>query len=275
MEAPLFNDVNRRIQEHYGAFNAATSAMSDMAARGIDIDHLAPADLHGVDQLHTAGVGATRKMIDAMSADSSMRVLDVGSGLGGPARMLAAATGCSVEGIDLTPAFVAVATDFTRRTNQSSTVRFCVASATAIPFPDASFDAVWHIHMSMNVPGKAAMYREIARVLKPGGRFMLFDPIRGAGPDPVYPVPWADTATTSFVVTKAQMVETIVAAGLTEARVDDVTDEGLDWFAQLDAKTRSGVGVPPSRFAVMSANHRANLASGAISLMRAKFIRGT
>lgn len=266
-------NFHSRVSAHYTSFDSAARILSELAKRGLNLGQLSPPDLETYDQLHTCGAGATRTLVRLLNPPHAGRILDVGCGIGGPARMLAAATGCSVVGVDLTPAFVSLASDLTARTNLSDRVSYQVGSATDLPFPDAAFDGAWHVHMSMNVAHKPQMYREIFRVLRPKARFVMFDPVRGPGPQPDYPVPWAETSETSFVTTAADMQRTIEQAGFVTQQIEDATDEGLSWFAELDRKRPVGAPVSADRFAVMSANHRKNLATGAIALMRGIFMR--
>jgi len=265
------------IQDHYNHFAKRETILAGLRAVGKDIAHLSPEDLSSFDQLHTAGHAATRTLIDLLSPASGQHVLDVGCGIGGPARLLAKTTGCRVTGLDLTPHFIATAKDFTERTHQTNDIVFQVGSATALPFASHTFDAAWHIHMSMNVADKAAMYAEIFRTLKPGARFAMYDPIRGPHDTPTYPVPWAATPATSFLVPQDDMIALIDTAGFRAISVTDVTPEGLAWYADVAAARASGP--PPTqlpqdpRFLAMSKNHRRNLETGAVALLRGLFAR--
>lgn len=267
---------DRDIQQHYGLFGRRDAILEALAASGKDIDRLAPSDLTPFDQLHTTGHAATTALTALLAPAAGEHVLDVGCGIGGPARLLARDTGCRVTGIDLTAHFTATARDLTRRTQQDAAVSFVNGSATALPFADATFDRAWHIHMSMNVPDKRAMYAEICRVLRPGGRFAFYDPIRGEQNDVSYPVPWAATPDTSFLVRRAEMLGAIAAAGLRVIDVSDATAESLAWFAALStggsAATSQQLRQDP-RFVEMSRNHRANLQAGAVVILRGLFER--
>jgi SAM-dependent methyltransferase len=130
-----------------------------------------------------------------------LRLLDVGSGLGGPARYFAAEHGCRVTGIDLTEEFVRVAGSLTRRTKLDGLVEFRQGSALELPFEGDTFDRAYMIHVGMNIADKAGIFREVRRVLKPAGLFTVFDILR-TGDGPIrYPVPWALSEETSFLAT--------------------------------------------------------------------------
>ena len=92
-----------------------------------------------LDQFHTRGLAATAELAELAGITADMSVLDVGSGVGGPARFLAATYGCHVTGVDLSEPFVDAARYLTERTGQSGQVSFQVASALELPFDDGSF----------------------------------------------------------------------------------------------------------------------------------------
>jgi len=139
-------------------------------------------------------------------------VLDIGSGVGGPARALAASHGCLVTGVDLSEPFVDAARYLTERTGQSGQVSFRTASALELPFDDGHFDVVLLQHVAMNIADRARLYREIRRVLKPGGKFATYDVVLRGG-ELHYPVPWARTPDTSFLLTPDATREAVEEAG--------------------------------------------------------------
>src|SRR5262249_54389677 len=150
-----------------------------------------PQQLGALDQFHTRGLAATDELAKLAGITAEMSVLDVGSGVGGPARFLAATyDGCRVTGVDLSEPFVEAARYLTERTGQSGRVWFETASALELPFDDGDFDVVLLQHVAMNISDRARLYREIRRVLKSGGRFAIYDVVSNGG-EPHYPVPWA------------------------------------------------------------------------------------
>jgi ubiquinone/menaquinone biosynthesis C-methylase UbiE len=203
-----------------------------------------------------------------------MSVLDVGSGVGGPARFLAATYGCRVTGVDISEPFVDAARYLTERTGQSGQLSFQTASALQLPFDDGRFDIVLLQHVAMNISDRALLYREIRRVLKSGGRFATFDVVFGGG-EPHYPLPWARTPATSFLLTIDATRETIEPAGFRMLAWQDDTEAAKAWFAQLRAS-----GPPPSPnlgvvmgsdFAALAANLGRNLMEGRLGILTAVF----
>jgi SAM-dependent methyltransferase len=184
------------------------------------VDRMAPdggtvalADLAGFDHFHTGGPLATERMADLLAPGAGDTVLDAGSGLGGPARYLADRFGCRVIGIDLTPVFVEVGALLNDRTGLGDLVDLRVGDVTDLDLDDASVDAVWTQHVAMNIADRPALYREIRRVLRPGGRFALFDVIDGGGGELLLPVPWATEPEHSHLVTRDELRTLLRDAG--------------------------------------------------------------
>ena len=172
-------------------------------------------------------------------------LLDIGSGLGGPARFLAATRGCRVVGIDLTPEYVDVAGELTRRCGLADRVRFLTADAVDLPFADASFAAAYTQHAAMNVRDKKRLYAEIARVLRPGGTFVAYDILQGPGGAVSYPTPWSADGTTSFLVDPAGLRRHLAEAGLDVLEERDRRAESLAWFKARAAAAAAKGGPPP------------------------------
>jgi len=179
-----------------GQLLAAISSALDAAS--VDRAALRPADLAAVDEFHIRGRRATLEIIDALVVTADSQVLDLGSGLGGPARTVAEVTGCTVTGVDLTPEFCQVAAALSEWTGLSGRTRFHLGDATATGLPDESVDAAMTVHVAMNIPDKHALYTEAFRVLRPGGRFVVYDVLQGEGGEVHYPVPWAPTPQRAF-----------------------------------------------------------------------------
>jgi SAM-dependent methyltransferase len=212
------------VARHYGQGDLTRTVVEALRQAGKDPDALRPGDISGVDEFHTGWRPLTLAMAPTLGLRPGMAVLDVGSGVGGPARHFAGEYGCEVTGIDLTPDFVDLANDLTRRTGLADRARFVCGSALEMPFAAASFDLATMMHVGMNIADKARLFGEVHRVLRPGGRFVLYDLMRvrdGALP---MPMPWAPTAERSFVETPERYRTLLAAAGF------GVTGE-RDWSA--------------------------------------------
>ena len=215
------------IEAHYAGSGIAERILAAVraslpAGAAVTVDALAPAD-----HFHGRGLAATREMVALLEPAAGERILDIGCGIGGPARWVAAKHGAIVTGIDLTRDFCAAAVALTAAAGLADRVTIINASATALPFGDATFDRAYSQNVIMNVADKAAFYREARRVLKRGGRLVLSNVVRGDGPEPVYPTPWATTADASFLSTIEETRSEIGAAGLDIKSLRETTAQVL------------------------------------------------
>jgi sarcosine/dimethylglycine N-methyltransferase len=267
-------DVLDGVRDHYRATGLVERLKTALTAFGPDEQRLTPQQLATLDQFHTRGLAATVELAKFAGITADMSVLDVGSGVGGPARFLAATYGCRVTGVDLSEPFVDAARYLTERTGQSERVSFETASALQLPFDDGHFDVALLQHVAMNISHRVLLYREIRRVLKLSGRFAIYDVVLLSG-DPHYPVPWARTPATSFLLTAAATREAIEPAGFRTLAWQDDTEVANAWFAQLRAS-----GPPPSPnlgvvmgpdFAQLAANLGRNLMEGRLGILAAVF----
>jgi ubiquinone/menaquinone biosynthesis C-methylase UbiE len=193
-------------------------------------------------------------------------VLDIGSGIGGPARYIARRFGCRVTGIDLTAEFCDVARHLTRVLHLGDRVTFEVGNALAMPFGDASFDGAYSMNVSMNIADKAALYREIHRVLKPGGWLILSELAKGNGGAPDFPTPWAASAATSFLATPEATRQCLAKAGFEVKQLKSTLQESLAFGARSRAMVERGEK-PPHRAVMLihgeiAAEAAANTARG-------------
>ena len=262
------------VRDHYRASGLVERLKTALAAFGPDEQRLAPQQLASLDQFHTRGLEATVELAKLAGIAADMSVLDVGSGVGGPARFLAATYGCRVTGVDLSEAFVEAARYLTQRTGQSERVSFENASALALPFDDGHFDVALLQHVAMNISDRARLYQEIQRVLRPGGKFALYDVVLKGG-DPHYPVPWARTPATSFLLTAAATGEAVEAAGFRKLAWQDDSEAAKVWIAQRRAAApppspNLGVVMGPD-FAQLAANLGRNLMEGRLGILAAVF----
>jgi SAM-dependent methyltransferase len=216
-------DVEAIVQRYYG--DRPVLQRIDDALRGAGVDPEKPShrDLWPFDQLHSRGIVATREHAERARIRAEMYVLEIGCGLGGASRYLAAECGCRVAAIDLTPNFVEVARILTARCGLADRIEFRQANALTLPFPDGTFDHVWSYAVTMNIADKEGLGREVARVLKPGGQFSCNEIGRGQGEAPAFPLPWATDEASSFLVSPAVMRAALEAAGLSLIEQVDLT----------------------------------------------------
>lgn len=252
------------MRTHYGSGDLVRRVERALAEAGlspgmIPWDRLAP-----LDQFHTGGLAMTRRLAAGLELAAGTRVLDVGSGLGGPARFLAATYGCVVTGVDRTDEFVETARLLSERTGLASRTVFEPGDALALPFRAGGFDRVLLQHVAMNIADRPRLYAELHRVLRPGGLLALHDVTQGGRGPLRYPLPWAARAGDSYVLTPEETRSAVTRAGFSEVRFADVTAETialLGGAAPRAGDLSLGVVMGP-RFREMAANLRENLEEG-------------
>ncbi|TXH99089.1 MAG: methyltransferase domain-containing protein [Rhizobium sp.] len=193
--------TEEKVASHYTHGSLETAILQSLAAEGKDIDNLRIRDLAGVDEFHLGRHAATVDFARDLDLSVGLRLADIGSGLGGPARHFADSYGCIVSGIDLTEEFVQVANSLTARCGLADLVSFRQGSALTLPFETGGFDRTTLIHVGMNIENKARLFAEIRRILKPGGRFGLYEIMQMREGTLPFPMPWAMELETSFVCT--------------------------------------------------------------------------
>jgi ubiquinone/menaquinone biosynthesis C-methylase UbiE len=261
------------VERHYGSTADLAGVIRErLAAAGKDLERLSSADLAAVDEFHIRGRQATLELGRRMGLDRESHVLDLGSGLGGPARTLAEAHGCRVTGIDLTRSFCEAATAMSGWLGLSRRVRFVQGDATRPPFPPASFDAAMTIHVAMNIAAKDALYAAAMRALKPGRIFAVYDVLQGEGGPVVFPVPWAREPAISHLATPAQMRELLSGAGFEILEEIDSTEAGLAWFREK-AAALTGTAPPPLGFQLFLGDDYARMTRNQVQNLAEKRIR--
>lgn len=255
------------VLNHYGTADLMERVDQALKQAGLDDGSLTWPDLAPLDQFHVRGLAATKELAEGMRLEAGSTVIDVGCGLGGAARYLAATHGCRVTGIDLSHPFIDVARALTERVGLSSNVTYQQANGLDLPFPDRAYDYAWTQHVAMNISDKGRFYANIHRVLKPAGGLAIYDVVAGDAGSLIFPVPWARQPEISFVITTEMMRDVLVKAGFEEISWADKTDAAIAWFADQNAAWRSAVVASPlgvhvvmgPEFPEMAANFGRNL----------------
>jgi ubiquinone/menaquinone biosynthesis C-methylase UbiE len=269
------DETTADVARHYGKGGLTGRILTSLAAAGKDTEHLTIDDLAPVDELHSRQRRATEALARLLAPTAQDEVIDIGAGLGGPARYLAATYGCRVSGVDLTEEFVATATELARRTGLASRVDFRCGTALELPFPDASFELAWTQNVAMNIADRPRWYAEIHRVLKPSGRLAIQDVVQGPGGPLHYPVPWADTPAISFLRTASETRAHLENAGFTVLIWQDNSDTAIaeaeaERTRASDAQPQLGIHlVVGEAFGEKMRNSRRNLAENRARLINA------
>jgi ubiquinone/menaquinone biosynthesis C-methylase UbiE len=235
------NNASNSVENHYGRGEILNSIMRALREMDKDVTQLTPADLAPVDEFHIRGREATIELANRAALQPGLRVLDVGSGLGGSVRYLAATHHVRATGIDLTPEYVEVARALAELVGLQEQVAFRQSSALDLPFEAGAFDVVWTEHVQMNIADKQAFYAEIARVLTPRGRLVFHDIFQGSGGSLHFPVPWAEEPSISFLATPETAQKALEAVGFRIREWADKSHQSLEWFrAVVETLQRSG-----------------------------------
>ena len=212
------NQLDERVSDHYGWSGLMEAIADEIRDKGIDPERVTVAQLAPFDNYHWHRLAGTLALAHTAGITAADRVLDVGGGIGGPARQLAHRLGCRVTVLDITAEYCAAGEMLTRWTQLADLVSFVQANALDMPFDDRSFDVVWTQHASMNIADKVGLYEEIARVVRPGGRFAFFDVLAGPNQPIHFPVPWATDPSFSFLISPEETRDLIIRAGFRESR---------------------------------------------------------
>jgi SAM-dependent methyltransferase len=263
------------LEAHYSARDIEARILAALRAAGLNPDErLSPEELAALDHFHTGGLRASRELLELARIRADDRVLDLGAGLAGPARMLAHALGCRVDCLELSADYCAGAALLNRLTGLEDLIHVHMGSALDQPFPDDSFDAVWMQNVGMNIADKRRLYAEIHRVLKPGGRFAFQELTAGKAATSYFPLPWATDPADSFLVSADGMCSLLEDSGFIAEVFEDTSDAHLSRISANASPVASGqlsLAVFVDNLGPKAANAQRSLAEGQVRLVRGVF----
>jgi len=213
--------MTKSIADHWGKgdlYSLIVSALNKMSKplEGLTLEDLAP-----VDHFHARGFPATVELADRLPIKSGQRILDIGCGLGGPARYMATRFQCHVSGLDITAPFVEAANKLTALLGMQDKVQIELGDGHHLPYPNSEFDGAYTQHVTMSVADRPRFFAEAYRVLKPGAFFALTE--HGLGPkgQPHYPAPWSEDGTGAYLVTPSETRAVLEKTGFEGIMVED------------------------------------------------------
>ena len=236
------DDRASTVVAHYSHGELLAAILRGLAATGKPTDRIDSDDLAAGDEFHIGGREATSALFDQVDRRPGVHVLDVGCGIGGPARYLGRHRHARVTGVDLTPEFVEVARELTRRCGLDDAVDFQVGNGLELPIPDGGVDAACLLHVGMNIADKAGLFAEVRRVVRPGGWFAVYDVMRVGAGEIDYPALWASDAETSFVAERDTYRRLLEEADFRIEHERDRREFSIESFSRLRA---SGTNGPP------------------------------
>ena len=260
------------VEAHYSARGIEARILAAIRAAGLDPEQpLSPEKLGALDHFHTGGLRASRELLELAQIRAGDRVLDIGAGLAGPARLLASALGCRVDCVELSPDFCAGAVLLNRLTGLDGRINVHEGSALDLPFPDESFDVVWMQNVGMNIADKRKLYGEIHRVLEPGGRYAFQEMAAGEAATSYFPLPWATDPADSFLVSAEAIRSVLGESGFIAEHFEDTSDAHLGRTASEGPPSPLTLAVYVDDLAQKAGNARRSLQEGQIRLVRGVF----
>ena len=237
--------LEQTVSEHYSNKGLLNKIYKGLEKLGIDKNQLTQSDLSSFDEFHIGGSDGTLMLAEKLTMNASSSVLDIGCGIGGPARFLSSEFGCKVSGIDLTADFVNTGNSLTDQVGLSDKVKLIEASALSIPFADNSFDVSYMIHVGMNIADKDVLFSEAFRVTKPGGVFGIYDVMLLGNCELQYPLPWAVEEDGNAIASATDYISALIKAGFSLKHEDDKTDFANGFFEKMSASMGTSEGPPP------------------------------
>ena len=218
------------LADHWSKEEVYEQIISALEDSGKSIEALTIEDLAPVDHFHSRGFAATIEMADQLPIKRGDQLVDIGSGIGGPARYIAEQFDCKVTGIDITSSFVDTATRLTWLLQMEGKVTFEIGDGNELPFEDETFDGGYSQHVTMNVSDRRRFFAEAYRVLKPRGYFFLSEHGRGPVKNPRHPLPWSADGRDEHLVTPEETSLFLKEAGFADIQIESTGPKYLSAY---------------------------------------------
>jgi SAM-dependent methyltransferase len=263
------------LETHYSARDIESRILTALRDAGLNPEQrLSPEDLAALDHFHTGGLRASRELLELARIRTDDRIIDIGAGLAGPARLIAHMHGCRVDCLDMSADFCVGAALLNRLTGLADRVVVHEGSALDMPFNDSAFDVAWMQNVGMNIADKRGLYAEIRRVLKPGGRFAFQEIVAGKAAPSHFPLPWATDPADSFLVSAEEIRSLLGRSGFAAEIFEDTSDAHLSASIANATPAASGqlsLAVFVDNLGQKAGNARRSLEEGQVRLVRGVF----
>jgi ubiquinone/menaquinone biosynthesis C-methylase UbiE len=225
--------MTQSISDHWGTGDVYARIIAAMEAASLSPSNVTVEQLAPVDHFHARGLPATIELADALPIQAGHHIVDIGCGIGGPARYFAKRFGCRVSGVDITGPFVEAGNKLTKLLKMEDQVDVGLGNGEQLPYGDGAFDGGYAQHVTMNVADRARFFGEAFRVLRPGAFFALTEHGLGPNGSPLYPLPWSEDGSGAYLVTPAETVTYLEKAGFVDIRMEDTGAKYLAGYQRV------------------------------------------